>query len=251
MLSIDADWRTDQGDRERNEDCAEILDDGRVCLVADGMGGQGGGEVASRLAAQVVAGAVADGSWEGLAGTEEVFPWLQAVFSRANQQLLDCGHQAGHRLDMGTTLTLALIREEGLFFGHLGDSRLYLQQDGDWEQLSEDHTQAQEFVRRGWFSPEKAARSRFHHVLTRYLGMPRTPAPQFGTRTLRTGARLLLCSDGLHNEVDSAQLGRMLGADRTAGELATSLVAAARGHARSGLDNITALVVRPEWPERS
>lgn len=244
MLRIQAGYHSAQGDRENNEDRAAILASGRVCMVADGMGGHGGGEIASHLAVETVQRAVAAGGLEELAGEESVYRGLQGIFSEANRQILAASQEALHLRGMGTTLTLALIGEARLAFAHIGDSRLYLWQEGEWAQLTEDHTQAREFVNQGWFSPAEAAHSRYRHVLTRCLGTTRTVEPQFGVRQVRPGARLLLCSDGLYNEVDSEHLNRMLSADQPAEELAESLVAAARDSGRATLDNITALVVR-------
>ncbi len=244
MLRIEAGFHSDQGDRENNEDRAEILADGRVCVVADGLGGHGGGEVASRLAVETVQRAVAAGLLEELAGEDSTYRGLQRLFSEANRQILTTGQDVRHLRGMGTTMTLALISGERLFFAHVGDSRLYLWQDGQGEQLTEDHTQAREFVDHGWLSPAEAEHSRYRHVLTKCLGVIWTIKPQLGARQLRAGTRLLLCSDGLYNEVEPERLSSMLAADQPPGELAGLLVTAAKGNGRTGLDNMTALVVR-------
>jgi len=243
MLRIEADFHSDQGDRDRNEDRAAVVADGQVCAVADGMGGHRGGEVASRLAVETVARWVASGDL-GALSEKAVYSQLQAVCTEANQQILAAGDDGAELLDMGTTLTLARIAGDRLFFAHLGDTRLYRWREGRCEQLTEDHTQAQEFVRQGWLSAAAAARSRYRHVLSRCLGTSRAVEPQLGTRVLRAGDRLLLGSDGLYGEVEPERLSHLLGEDLPAKELACRLVAAARQSGRRGQDNITALVVR-------
>lgn len=243
MLRIEAGFHSDQGDRENNEDCAAVLAAGCAVAVADGMGGHGGGEVASALAVETVRRAVAGGLLEKLTGEEIGRRLLKELFAEANQQILEAGRKTLNLRGMGTTLTLALIRGERLFFAHVGDSRLYLCQAGRWAQLTQDHTQAQELVDRGWISPAEATRSKYRHVLTRCLGMPRTVEPHLGALEVHSGARLLLCSDGLYNELGPERLTELMAADRPPKELAESLVAAAGDHGREGLDNITALVV--------
>lgn len=243
MLNTEADYHTDQGDRDDNEDSAVVVEGGSVCAVADGMGGQRAGEVASRLAVETVQQRVADGELGALSKEEEVHQWLGELFREANQRILTAGRDKPELLDMGTTLTLALVAGERLFFAHLGDSRLYLWRAGQTEQLTEDHTEAQEFVRQGWLLPEEAARSRYRHVLSKCLGTSRAVEPQLGGCALRAGDRLLLCSDGLYGEVPPDHLNGLLGETLAAKELAVRLVAAARHSGRSELDNITALVV--------
>ncbi|MFA6112277.1 MAG: protein phosphatase 2C domain-containing protein [Candidatus Latescibacterota bacterium] len=244
MLNIEAGYCSNQGDRERNEDRAEILGGGRVCLVADGMGGMQGGEVASSLAVETVQRLLGAGLLATLEGEESVYQGLRQVFSEVNQRILVAGRDALELLGMGTTLTLLLIGEERLFFAHAGDSRLYLWQEGYSEQLTEDHTQAQEFVQRGWFSPEEAMRSRNRHLLTRYLGTAGPVEPQLGTRPVQAGTRLLMCSDGLYDKVGPERLNALLADDQPSEAVAGRLVATARGSGRTDLDNITALVVR-------
>ena len=243
MLSIEADYHTDQGDRDDNEDSAVVLEGGSVCAVADGMGGQRAGEVASELAVGSVQQRVADGELGALCKEEEVHQWMGDLFREANRRILAAGRERPELLDMGTTLTLAHVSGKRLFFAHLGDSRLYLWRAGQTEQLTEDHTEAQEFVRQGWLSPAAAARSRFRHVLSKCLGTARAIEPQLGGCALRAGDRLLLCSDGLYDQVPADHLNGLLGENLSAKELAVRLVAAVRHSGRTELDNITALVV--------
>ena len=243
MLHSDAGYWSDQGDRENNEDCAEVLQGGRVCLVADGMGGLAGVEVASRLAVEAVQHSIDDYMPEE-ATEEVVFPWLGDIFAAVNQRILVAGQEDPGLQEMGTTLTLGLIQGDYLFFAHAGDSRLYLWRQGQCQQLTEDHTEAQEFVRRGWLSEEEARHSSYQHILTRWLGTIRQLEPQFGVHRLRDGDRLLLCSDGLSNEIDSSRLDRFLGTEGSPRELARQLVEEVMKSDHGRLDNITALVVR-------
>ena len=244
MLDTDAHYCTDRGRREDNEDCAAILEEGRVCAVADGMGGMGGGGLASSLVVAAVRDAAESGELDGQADSAAVFQVLERVFWDANRRILDTGRDDPGLWNMGTTLTLSFIRQGRLFFAHLGDSRLYLWRQGCCTQLTEDHTQTEEFVRQGWLSPEDAAVSRYQNVLVKYLGTTRKMGPHTGTRELEPGDRILICSDGLYREIAPDRLNRLLGEDRPSRELAGELVAAARASENAQLDNITALVIR-------
>jgi PPM family protein phosphatase len=98
----------------------------------------------------------------------------------------------------------------------------------------------------GSLTPEEGAKSRFRHVLSRSLGTIRQAVPEFGHLLLWAGDRLLLCSDGLYGPVPLPQLGALLGGSGAAGQLADELVAEARNSGRTGLDNITGLVVKAD-----
>lgn len=244
VLTIRADYCSEQGDREANEDQAAILADGRIFLVADGMGGQRGGGVASRIAAETVS----DAGRACLEYREEdaVFGELERIFSDANERLMAAARQDAALWGLGTTLTLGVISGGQLFFGHLGDSRLYTWRRGFCEQITEDHTRAREFVNQGLLSEEEAACSAQRNVLTRYLGTASAVDPQLGRRQLQPGDRLLLCSDGLYNSLGSERIVGLLGGDMGPRELAEQLVGEALEKGGENLDNVTALMVMIE-----
>ena len=244
MLDTEAHYHTDRGRREDNEDCAVVLEEGRVCAVADGMGGMGGGGLASSLVMAAVRDSAESGELDGLDGRAAVFETLERIFRDANRRILDTGRDDPGLWNMGTTLTLAVIREHCLYFAHLGDSRLYLWREGCCTQLTEDHSQTEEFLRQGWLSPDDAAVSRYQNVLVKYLGTTRRMDPHIGTQELKPGDRILICSDGLYREIAPDRLRLLLGDDRPAGELAGELVAAALANGNAQQDNITALVIR-------
>jgi protein phosphatase len=240
LLSIRAHSCSDQGDRETNEDRAAIFAKGRILLVADGMGGQRAGEVASRLSTEAV------GAW-GAAdleerGEHEIFSGLVRLFQEANEQLMAAVRADPGLWGLGTTLTVGVVGSGRLFFAHVGDSRLYLWRRGGCEQLTEDHTWAREFARQGLLSEEQAAHSTQRNVLTRYLGTANAVEPQLGMRELEAGDRLLLCSDGLYNSLGEERLARLLGEELEPEDLAAQLVAQAKAGGGRQLDNITALV---------
>ena len=217
--------------RKTNEDTFVVAPP--LFAVCDGMGGAQAGEVASGLAAETLAAAVADGR-PLLAAAEQA---NAAVFQRAND---DIGH-AG----MGTTLTAVVLAGDTGHFVHIGDSRAYLLRDGALEQLSDDHSLVGEMVRDGRLSEEEAASHPHRSILSRALGTePLARIDEFEV-DLRAGDVLLLCSDGLSGAVPAEAISKALG--RAApDDAAAKLIAEARKH--GGPDNITVVVLRLDEP---
>ncbi|MBE3034485.1 MAG: Stp1/IreP family PP2C-type Ser/Thr phosphatase, partial [Actinobacteria bacterium] len=217
--------------RKTNEDTFVVAPP--LFAVCDGMGGAQAGEVASGLAAETLAAAVADGR-PLLTAAEQA---NAAVFQRANDDIEHTG--------MGTTLTAVVLAGDTGHFVHIGDSRAYLLRDGALEQLSDDHSLVGEMVRDGRLSEEEAASHPHRSILSRALGTePLARIDEFEV-DLRAGDVLLLCSDGLSGTVPAEAIRKALGrADPD--DAAAKLIAEARKH--GGPDNITAVVLRLDEP---
>jgi PPM family protein phosphatase len=177
--------------RRRNEDawvCQPPL-----FAVADGMGGARGGEIASRLAAAALR---EDDS--GASGEERVIDLIQ----EANRRVYERSSEDSDASGMGTTVTVALVEDDGVTIGHVGDSRAYLIRGDNLEQLTEDHSLVAELVRSGRLSPEEAEAHPQRSVITRALGTD----PDVDVDTLSVAAEpgdiFLICSDGLTSMVD-------------------------------------------------
>ncbi|HEX9968662.1 MAG TPA: Stp1/IreP family PP2C-type Ser/Thr phosphatase [Acidimicrobiales bacterium] len=220
--------------RQNNED--NLLVASPLFAVADGMGGHAAGEVASGIAVEILGdGFRHDGTAGGLA--DAVRAANRAVWERAQQQPDLHG--------MGTTLTaVALVEDDGnevLAVVNVGDSRAYRLQNGELEQLTEDHSLVEELVRTGRISAAEAQVHPQKHVLTRVLGVDRDVEVDCFRVIPYQGDRFLLASDGLFNEVDdrtiATTLRRLADPDDAAHELVT--LAKANG----GSDNITVVVV--------
>lgn len=217
--------------RGQNQDTFLVADD--LVLIADGMGGYAGGEVAAEIAADVVGERFSqDASPRGLA----------EAFRAANRRIFERGSERGLE-GMGTTLVAAALvrapRGERLLIANVGDSRAYLLRDGALRQLTEDHSVAAELVRLGRIDVEQEGEHPGRHVLTRALGVDRDVAPDLVELEPRDGDRLLLCSDGLSNELGDPEMLALLAVGEPS-DAARALVAAANAH--GGLDNITAVV---------
>lgn len=210
---------------------------GRLYLVADGMGGFDGGEVASAMAADLVPRfyyADPQAHTNPLAA-------LQQAMQAANSQIHQAGQDSG-REKMGTTLVAAVIREDELYLAHVGDSRAYLLRQGILRQLTKDHTWVAEQVRDGVLSTAEARRHDLRHLVTRAVGEKREVEVELqGPVALSPQDTLLLCSDGLWEPLGDQGIRRVIGRATRAQHTADALIAQAKR--RKGSDNITAIVI--------
>jgi protein phosphatase len=222
-------YGTDTGKkRRRNED--DYVVEPPLFAIADGMGGAQAGELASSLAA----GAVRED--EGTEGSGE--RRVTELIQEANRRVYQRSSQDAAASGMGTTMTVALVGDGNVVFGHVGDSRAYLIRDGGLEQLTEDHSLVAELVRSGKLSPEEAETHPQRSVITRALGTdPDVDVDTFSIETV-PGDLFMLCSDGLTSMVEDDVI------LRTIEKNSDNLQAAAKALIRAankggGEDNIT------------
>jgi protein phosphatase len=233
-------WRyaaaTDTGlVRDLNEDALYV--DELLAVVADGMGGHAAGEVASDIAVQVVRDQFAENpTVEGLyRGIETAHRIIQAD-ARENPDHFGMGTTV---IVVGLTVDSSGVRTPTLF--NVGDSRAYQLRDGAIRQLSEDHSVAEEWVRMGRLTPEEAAVHPRRHQLTRTLGIEDMLEIDVQSVHATLGDRLLLCSDGLSNELSNESLAQLASAPIPLEEAVRLLVDGAR--AAGGHDNISAILL--------
>ena len=219
--------------RELNEDTYYGDSELGLWLVADGMGGHEYGEVASALAREAIVREIRQGT-----------PLAQAI-RIADEEIIRTSKKRNDALPMGTTVVAARVTGNRFEVAWVGDSRVYLWRDGQLAQLSQDHSYVQELIRQGAISVEQARSHPHRNVVTQALGV--TDPQQLNVETmsgdLDAGMQLLLCSDGLTEEVDDARIARALAnTDCSAQECVDELVAAALDG--GGSDNITVVLVR-------
>jgi protein phosphatase len=239
--------------RAHNEDAAHVDADGRFVILADGMGGQGAGEVAAALTVDVIRGALeaeagALAEFEAAptdAGRDQIRAAIERAVRAAHDAVL-AGGQRPATHGMGATVDVVVVAGGKAFVGHVGDSRTYVIRDGRAIQVTSDHTVAETLVRAGALTPEEARTSPLRTVLASAIGQARMFVLDHAYIALEVGDRLLICSDGLHGYFSPEDLASRLAlADLDAG--LAGLVAEAR--ARGGQDNITAIVVEVYSPE--
>lgn len=222
--------------RAINQDNYGVSD--TLFVLADGMGGHRGGEIA---AAEAVSAVISTFDYKTRSG-------LARAVVRANQAVLERAAGDPDLFGMGTTLcALALVRKENLdclAVANVGDSRVYRYGDGELTQITEDHSLVAELVRAGDLNQEEAASHPQRNILTRALGIESELLVDTWEVPLQTGDRYILCSDGLFNELDDSQIAEVLSRDETSGITAATLVRDAV--VMGGHDNVTALVIDVE-----
>jgi PPM family protein phosphatase len=220
--------------RQQNED--SFLAEETLFVVADGMGGHNAGEVASALAVTTLKA----GARLGIDDAEVFRELVQQANSAIYTASLDDSTQSG----MGTTVTALSIvegEEPRVLVANVGDSRAYLWRSGALSRLSVDHSYVQELVNEGIITPEAARVHPRRNIVTRALGIDRSVNVDVFSHLVRTGDRIVLCSDGLVDEVADTEIAKILGQHSDPQETAEALVMVA--NTNGGRDNTTVIVV--------
>lgn len=217
---------------------------GWLFVVADGVGGNEDGEVASSTAVE----SVLAGFRAGTRG-EPHASLLPALIRKANTRVLDVAHEKSPGgSNMATTIVSCALRHDRVVVAHVGDSRCYLIRQGEPRILTRDHTYAAEQVRLGILSANEAAESDARHVLSRSLGAGLTVNVEAKEHQVFVGDVLVLCTDGLHGSVTPSEIAAVAGRAEHLDAAARRLVEIAND--RDGSDNISLQIVRVRSVER-
>ena len=220
--------------RQQNED--SYLAEENLYVVADGMGGHNAGEVASALAVTTLKA----GARTGIDSVERFRELVQQANTAIYTASLDDSTQSG----MGTTLTALSIvagEEPRVLVANVGDARTYMWRNGALTRLSVDHSYVQELVNEGIITPEEARVHPRRNIVTRALGIDRSVVVFVFSHLVRTGDRIVLCSDGLVDEVSDADIAVVLGQHSDPQDTAEALVMVA--NTAGGRDNTTVIVI--------
>ncbi len=222
--------------REGNQDSFLIDDRLGVFVVADGVGGHFGGEVASALAVETV---------------REVVSHPKAIEFKPKEVLVQAYEEASHRIfdratiepklnGMGTTMVMSYVRDNKIYIGNVGDSRCYLYRKPFVWQLTEDHSLVNEQIRLGMMSEEQARKVIGKNVITRSVGFERDVFPDLLEREIFSGDIFLFCSDGLSGMVPDEEMMSIFNANPVE-KIVPVMIQRALEH--GGDDNVTVLVL--------
>jgi serine/threonine protein phosphatase PrpC len=229
--------------RQLNEDnwgWRRISSRARLFVVADGMGGHDGGEVASELAVETICAVAEERERTAPAGLDALEELFDAAFQSANNTIKDQSEARGN--DMGTTLVSMLLLEGNTaLVANVGDSRAYLFRGRELHQVTRDHSLVAKMVERGRITAEEARTHPHSNILLRTVGTERDVDIDIFRVDLESGDRILMCSDGLWGEVEDRDLAHILASCADPRVAARELVKAA--HHGGGKDNVTVLVV--------
>lgn len=207
-----------------------------LLIVADGMGGHRAGEFASRFAVENMV--------KELAQSKEVGPeaMIKTAISTVNKKLFMTAKSDSRLQGTGTTLVVATVIENTLYFANVGDSRLYLLND-DIKQLSKDHSFVQEMVRLGGIKADEAKYHPDKNIITRAIGAKEKVECDFFEYRLKKNDVILMCTDGLSNMVDDEDIHRIVKSARDVVEAVELLIERANGN--GGRDNIGIVIADP------
>ena len=236
--------------RQTNEDSYLVDPEKQLYIVADGMGGQAAGAVASKLAVSEISNFIENAekpselTWPF--GYNDSLPHphnvLKTAILLANSRVLQKAEQMEKDLKIGTTLIAVWVQQRTAHYSHAGDSRLYLLRKGELTQVTEDHTLVQEQLNRGIITQEEMEDHALRHVITRSIGGRENVEVEVEELPLAIGDQLLLCSDGLSSSLGNEDISRILQAEA---DLEIACAQLIRSALEAGSrDNITAVLLR-------
>lgn len=236
-MKLKAWTQTDVGlKRESNQDTFLVDHDLGLYIVADGMGGHKGGEVASALAVETVQQVVKKSFDEN----EDISlkDLILRAYNEASSAIFAKSEENSSIRGMGTTMVMSLVKEGEIYIGNVGDSRAYLvREEGIW-QITEDHSLINEQIRAGFLTPNDAESFVDKNIITRSVGFESGVDCDVVARELQKGDNILLCSDGLTGMVTDRRIAEILKTSKPS-EVVSLLVNEAKNH--GGHDNITVL----------
>ncbi len=233
--------RTDTGcQRPVNEDYMVTFDspNGRVVAVCDGMGGQAAGDVASRLACDIISDILSTNTF---ASPNEA---ITRSMMAANRGILHRAATNPELESMGATCVIAIIKNGNIYYGWVGDSRIYFYSDGVLRQISRDQSYVQSLVESGQLTPEEAEHHPRKNEIVNALGLENMTPPELGAIPIKAtpGSMLMMCSDGLSGMVPNSEIQAIL-ADKTLTPQQKVDRLVNRANENGGVDNITGQLV--------
>jgi serine/threonine protein phosphatase PrpC len=238
--------------RTHNEDSFHLPDVERLCVVADGMGGHASGEIASKMAVQSIAGFFRETADEQELtwpykmdrGSRQNVNRMTTAIKLANLRIHDESQNNPACRGMGTTVVASYFLEDTLILGHVGDSRIYRLREGIFDQVTEDHSLLNDYIKMKHLTAEEIAAFPHKNVIVRALGMKATVQVDVIIEQPRLGDVYLLCSDGLSGMVPDTELADLVAEGNDLDRMCERLIRAANGN--GGLDNITVVAARIE-----
>jgi serine/threonine protein phosphatase PrpC/LysM repeat protein len=232
---------TDRGRvRERNEDSLSYFDtiNGHVFVVCDGMGGHNAGDVASELAVESVR------DYLNETYCSNPFDAVENAILYANKMIYNLALGNDYLQGMGTTIVLVLIRDDRVYYGHVGDSRLYLYRNNVLDQMTEDHSIVQQLLKAGLISLSEAKEHPKRHEITRALGLTMSLEADVSPKAIipQNDDFLMLCTDGLTNMVETSDISKILNNPFGVNDKAAKLIS--KANRNGGIDNVSIILVR-------
>lgn len=228
--------------RDMNQDSYYIStqdDDVKLYIVADGMGGYKGGEIASRLAIESAKNYIRNNFADIKKEKEQILDLIKNAIEYANMVVYERSKEIKELSGMGTTIDICLIHSNKVFIGHVGDSRVYRQRKDFFRKLTVDHSYVEQLVKEGNITKEEAYNHPKKNMLTKALGCTAFVEPDVMVKGFLKDDILLMCSDGLTNMLKDEKISEIIKADP---KMASQNLVK-KANELGGYDNITAVII--------
>ena len=236
-------FRTDKGKhRKNNEDACFVIPKENVYILCDGVGGNNSGEVASMKTVSGIAEYVSENPLDKVKTFRTVKTYFGSCLQKINYEVLKESRSSAENRGMATTLVLTYFSGSRVYAMNVGDSRAYILRDGKLKQITEDHTYVNSLVKAGVITEAEAVDHENRNMITRAVGADYGVQPDFFTCNVKVGDILLMCSDGLYDEVPEDKMTELLLQDKSMNDIASDLVDTANKN--GGADNITVITLK-------
>ncbi|MDD6154783.1 MAG: Stp1/IreP family PP2C-type Ser/Thr phosphatase [Eubacteriales bacterium] len=240
---MEVSFKTDKGVmRSNNEDSCFIIPGAGVYMVADGVGGNNSGEIASRMTVTGVAEYISANSLEGVKTFRTCQTYFKDCIKKVNYKLVQRANSDEATRGMATTIVLSYFFDNKMVVMNVGDSRAYLYRNGKLKQITEDHTYVNSLKKAGLLTEDGKGVQAGKNYITRAVGADVDVSPDFFQMPVKAGDVIMLCSDGLYGETGDDAIAEELGSGKSMGEMCSDLVNMA--NANGGTDNITVVCLR-------
>lgn len=227
--------------RDKNEDYYYASQNNlKLFIVADGMGGYNGGEIASHIATNAVKEYIENNIDNTNGEKEKILNMIRSAMEYANSIVYEKSQENEELIGMGTTMEICLIIADRLYIGHIGDSRIYRIRRGVMQKLTEDHSYVQELVNEGTITPKEAEHHPKKNMLMKALGCTPFSEPDIIERSIQSGDIIEMNTDGLTNMVSAKEVQEIITqeSDNIINELIN------RANEAGGVDNITSVIIK-------
>ena len=228
--------------RENNEDyCCTVMCNGfTVMVLADGMGGYSGGEIASRQAVTTIIEYIRENLMQ-YSSAKQIEEVMNAALYYANKRVYNRASEAKVLSGMGTTADICIVGEDKVHVAHIGDSRVYvISKDGTITRLTRDHSLVERLVEEGEITPQEAKTHPQRHIITRAVGTGYSITSDKASQIICDTDVVLMCSDGLTNMLSDETIAQIINQTDTLANAADELVS--RANEAGGTDNISVIV---------
>ncbi len=240
---IQVGFKTDKGRvRERNEDSLFVMPREDIYIIADGVGGQNSGQIASSMAVTNIADYIKNNPLTGLETETDLKNYFLTCMITVNDLIYSTARATSENIGMATTVVLLYLVGDNGYFINIGDSRAYICREGMISQVTEDHSYVNELVKGGSITKEEAELHPRKNMITRALGGEQNILPDFYWLKTKKEDIIILCTDGLYGEVTKDEMCSMALTSCSMSELSTNLVH--RANQNGGNDNITIICIK-------